>query len=159
MMNLTPVPTVILDLSAIIELAHRVAKDAHHNQTCSLMKKTTSTKLQAPPPYIVHPEAVADLLEPRWKPLGYLHDVMDENPEDYPEAKMRDLFPAWIVDRLVLLRRIDGQNYDDYVVLNSDDEGTRKTKIADLRDNLKDLSKGSLRDKYRLALRLLGETP
>lgn len=156
---MTPIPSEIPDLDAIIELAHRVAKDAHHSQTRSLMKKTSSTKLQAPPPYIVHPEAVADALEPRLKPLGYLHDVMEDNPEDYPESKMRELFPAWIVDRLVLLTRVEGQNYDDYIVNIRDNESIRRVKIEDLRDNLKDLSKGSLRDKYRLAMRLLGALP
>jgi (p)ppGpp synthase/HD superfamily hydrolase len=110
-------------------------------------------------PYLVHPTAVAAQLPAELKPVGYLHDVLEDNSVEYSEEMLRGLFPAQIMDVVVTLTRRSGEPYDDYVMRVAQNPAARQVKIADLRDNLKDLSAGSLRDKYRLALRLLGETP
>ena len=112
-------------------------------------------------PYIVHPHRVASSAPLALKPLALLHDVFEDNPEEYPEARLRELFPAWVVDRILFLSHRPGEAYDDYIlrILESGDLAVIAVKILDLRDNLSDLKPGSLRDKYRLSLRILGEAP
>ena len=110
-------------------------------------------------PYITHPEAVAKALSSdHLKVLAWLHDVMEDNPV-YTEARMRELFPAWVVDHLLLLTRKPDEPYDNFIVRAALNPATKAVKIADIRHNLTDLKPGSLRDKYRLALRFLGEEP
>lgn len=110
-------------------------------------------------PYITHPEAVAKALDSEHlKVLAWLHDVMEDNPR-YTEARMRELFPAWVVDHLLLLTRREDEAYDEFVLRAMSNPATRAVKIADIRHNLSTLERGSLRDKYRLALRLMGEEP
>ena len=157
--TIAAVPLSIPDLAELTELARRVARDAHHNQTRSLMKKTGTAKLATPPPYFDHVESVANNVSAKAKPVAYLHDVIDENPHVYPITRLRDMFPSWITDRLVLLSRANGDDYDTHIVLLSQDWLCREVKIEDLKDNLSDLVKGTLRDKYRLSLHLLGVTP
>lgn len=91
--------------------------------------------------------------------LGYLHDVLEDNALEYPVARLSELFPVWVVERVVVLTKLPGEEYDLYVLRTKQDAATRLTKIADLLHNISDLKHGSMRDKYRLALRVLGEAP
>ena len=149
---MNPVPEHIED--SFIELALSVAYHAHRNQMRRPHNQPTDYA-----PYIVHPVAVADSLPRPLRALGLLHDVMEDNPEEWSEPVLRGKFPAWLVDRLLLLTKQPGEEYDAYIMRAASDPATRLVKIADLRDNLKDLVKGTQRDKYRLALRVLGEEP
>lgn len=142
-----PVPTGVPD--SLIKLAHDIAKDAHRNQ-----KRRFNGD-----PYIVHPEAVAARLPDRLKPLGFLHDVLEDNPREYPIDRLIDLFPMWLTARIVMLSRRHDEEYDNYVLRIARDEAAKTVKIADLRHNLSDLRPGALRNSYRLALRVLGEKP
>lgn len=137
-------------------LAYGVAADAHRKQTRKLFADN-----RQPQPYIEHPIAVAEAVAniPALVPIALMHDVLEDNPEEYPESRLRAMFPDWIVDRVVALSRIPGEEYDIFILGTMQDEGTRLVKVADIRDNLKDLKSGSLRDKYRLALRVMGEQP
>lgn len=127
-------------------LALQVARDAHRNQ-----------KRWHGKPYIVHPEAVAAGLPDHLKVLGYLHDVLEDNAAEYPLTRLQELFPVWVTERIVILSKLEGENYDDFILRTMQDEATRLVKIHDILDNLKDIKPGSMRDKYRLALRLLGQ--
>lgn len=135
---------------SLIDTSISVMVDAHRNQ-----------KRFGGEPYRVHPEAVAAALPRAIKPLGYTHDVMEDNPEEYPLARMQTLFPAWMTTRLVVLTKLPGEPYDEYMlrILASRDFFVWESKRQDLKHNLLTLGKGALRDKYRLALRMLGETP
>ena len=145
-LSLIPHPEYIH--ASLNEQALTVANNAHRNQ-----------KRWGGQPYIIHPIAVADRLPVHLKVLGYLHDVLEDNAEEYPLTRLSELFPVWVVERIVVLTKLPDENYDDYILRVAEDRATRLVKIADLFDNLKDIKLGSLRDKYRLALRLLGEAP
>lgn len=144
---------MIIELPAIepglLNRAIDVAHEAHRGQFRKGSKE----------PYINHPSAVSKALDSEHlKILAWLHDVMEDHP-DYGEARMRSLFPAWVVDHLLLLTRREDEAYDEFIVRAMSNPATRAVKIADIRHNLSDLKPGSLRDKYRLALRLMGEEP
>lgn len=144
-----PIPDAIP--ATLLTLALEIATDAH---------RTHAPRKISGKPYITHPKAVADrLTDERLKPLGLLHDVMEDHPDVYPESRMRELLPPWVVDHLLLLTRLPDEPYDLFILRAGSTQATREVKIADIRDNLRDLTKGSLRDKYRLAIRLLGEDP
>ena len=83
--------------------------------------------------------------------IALLHDVLEE----YPESKLRELFPDWVVDRVVMLSRKPGEEYVDFIMRIGRDDSAAAVKRADLTDNLKDLKSGSLRDKYLMALKML----
>jgi (p)ppGpp synthase/HD superfamily hydrolase len=107
-------------------------------------------------PYGTHPQAVADsLMDKRAVPVGLLHDVLEDSGDKYPESRLRQLFPAWIVDRVVILSRQPGQEYVDYVLMTAIDPITSSVKQADLMHNISDLKPGSLRDKYLLAAKVI----
>lgn len=134
----------------LLDLALSVAVDAHRNQ-----------KRWGVEPYIIHPKAVADRMHRRFKALGLLHDVMEDNPEEYPLSRMQIQFPPWIVERLVVLTKLKDEPYDNYIlrILVTRDWAIWTTKREDLNHNLIDSKPGSMRDKYRLTLRMLGEAP
>lgn len=145
---------MIIELPAVLppgllQKAKDVAYEAHKG----IFRKRSSL------PYITHPEAVAAALNSdHLKVLAWLHDVMEDNPA-YTEARMRELFPAWVVDHLLLLTRKPDEPYDAFIVRAMSNPATKAVKIEDIRHNLIGLDRGSLRDKYRLALRLMGEEP
>ena len=147
MIALSNIPEQIEHIDKLNQLAHEVASQAHRNQ-----KRKGTGK-----PYIVHPEAVAAQLPVNLKALGFLHDVIEDTA--FTLSQMTELFPPWVVERVIMLTRIPNENYDDYIMRVREDDSTRLVKIADLRHNLHDILSGSLRDKYRLALRLLREDP
>lgn len=134
--------------ASLNDLALDVATDAHDTQ-----------KRWGGQPYIIHPKAVGDALPRHLRVLGYLHDVLEDQSDKYPLTRLQTLFPPWVTERLVILSKLDGENYDDFILRTMQDEATRLVKILDILDNLKDLKHGSMRDKYRLALRLLGQKP
>ena len=147
-MNLSLIPHPDYIPASLNEQALTVANNAHRNQ-----------KRWGGQPYIIHPIAVADKLPVHLKVLGYLHDVLEDHAAEYPLTRLSELFPVWVVQRVVVLTKLPDENYDDYILRVAKDPATRLVKIADLFDNLKDIKSGSLRDKYRLALRLMRVAP
>ncbi len=142
-----PIPNPIEQ--GLLAKAQLIATEAHRKQ-----KRYTNGE-----PFIAHPERVAARLnEDSLKVLGWLHDVIEDN-RNYPESVMRTMFPAWVVDHLLLLTHIPNEPYDDYILRAGSNPATRAVKLADLRDNLRDLKPGHQRDKYRLAVRVLGANP
>lgn len=138
---MNPVPEIVP--KSVDLIADRIARNAHHTQ-----------KRNNDEPYILHVERVAGRVAPNLKALAMLHDVIEDNVS-YPESRLRQDLPDWLVDRVVILTRRPDEPYDDYIVRVAQDDATRTVKIADLSDNIQDLKPGSLRDKYRLAARLL----
>lgn len=146
---LPPIPDFIPD--ALIDLGLAVATEAHRHQ------KRNGTGL----PYITHPVAVAEQLVRSLKVLGLTHDVMEDNPEEFPLSRIQNQFDDWVWTRLVVLTKRDNEAYDEYLlrIIATRDWAIWEVKRQDLRHNLSDLKPGSLRDKYRLAIRMLGEVP
>ena len=135
-------------------------------------------------PYITHPLAVAEAFDlarqPREKIVAVLHDVLEDSDVTYQE--MIGHFGITIADALQLLTHDSSVTYADYIA-NIRDEAlasveayrvrresrmvdtasagiAKAVKMADLRHNLSDLTHPKKhvqrRDKYQLALKLLG---
>lgn len=85
--------------------------------------------------------------------VALLHDILDDS-----EFTTEDLLgwgvPSKIVDIVEILTRTD-ETYKEFIIKCSKNTHARKVKIEDLKDNLRNLHKGSMRDKYELALYLL----
>jgi hypothetical protein len=85
-----------------------------------------------------------------------LHDV-PEDCKDPDVLKELDTFPEFIITAVKLLTRAPNETYFDFIhrVLASGNQTAIAVKIADLKDNLRDLDEGHKKDKYRFALELL----
>ena len=109
-------------------------------------------------PYIMHSKALAKQLEDDdLKCMAILHDVLEDTiltEEDLIEKGVKES----IVARVILLSRFPETSYKDFILDIMVDRFATKVKIADLKHNLSDLKKGSLRDKYELALYILEES-
>lgn len=133
----------------LLAWAVAVATEAHKNHYRNYSKE----------PYIKHPEAVANAATSlHGKISGWLQDVMEMNP-DYTESRMREIFPSWVVDHLLLLTRKKDEPYDIYIFRAASNPLTKQVKLDDLKHNLNGLKAGTLRDKYRLTVWLLGASP
>ena len=113
-MNLSLIPHPEYIHASLNEQALTVANNAHRNQ-----------KRWGGQPYIIHPIAVADRLPVHLKVLGYLHDVLEDNAEEYPLTRLSELFPVWVVERIVVLTKLPDENYDDYILRVAEDRATR----------------------------------
>jgi len=126
--------------------ALEIATQAHKNQT------------RAKEPYIIHPKRVADQFNKSDhlnRTIAILHDVIEDAPEYLPH--IRDEFPKEVLRAVMLLTRHDKQTYFDFVmkIRDSQNGNAIAVKIADLKDNMRDLDEGSKKDKYRFALYIL----
>ena len=110
-------------------------------------------------PYFNHTERVALTLgDSTARAAAYLHDVI-EDCKDTGLLEELHRFPEPIVAAVKLLTRAPGETYFEFIhrVLASGNPTAITVKIADLKDNLRDLEEGHQKDKYRFALELLAE--
>jgi (p)ppGpp synthase/HD superfamily hydrolase len=126
--------------------AQKLARRAHAGQT----RKNGE-------PYFNHPDRVVRQLDdPTAQAVAYLHDVLEDcrDPAVLEELKH---FPQPVVEAVKLLTRAANETYFDFIhgILASGNEIAIAVKIADLKDNLRDLEEGHQKDKYRFALELL----
>ena len=108
-------------------------------------------------PYITHPRAVANFFptygveSKKLRLIALLHDVIEDSP-----LTGQDLFklgvPPDVVKTVEILSRIPNEPYRNYISRVIHDKKARAVKEADLQHNLSDLERGSMRDKYELAL-------
>lgn len=84
--------------------------------------------------------------------VGLLHDTVEDGKSTLEEIS--DIFGDYIGEAVKTLTRIEGENYFDYIgrIGYSLNEESIIVKSLDLRENLKQLIEGSLKDKYRFAL-------
>lgn len=118
-----PQPTNEQEMRELTHLARCIAIGAHAGQ----FRRDGKT------PYVTHPEAVAEMVPERLKPVALLHDVLEDT--EFSEASLRVLFPKWIVDTVALLTRKQGVHYADYMdrlILNPD---AVEVKLADMNHN------------------------
>ena len=137
-------------MTELTDLAAKIAADAHLGQT-RWDRKT---------PYISHPAAVARALIEQgygeeYVAVAWLHDVLEDT-----KVTAQDLLdlgiPDYIVTSVKAITKKDNQKYLDYILAVKDDFYAREVKMADIEHNLTDLKAGSMRQKYELALYILG---
>lgn len=126
-------------------------------------------------PYINHPIAVAKIVEEYirntpnltlapledfievCKTVAYLHDVIEDT--DITHVKLYALgFNSEILENVDNITKLPNQSYIDYLRCVAKSNVSRVVKIADLTHNLSDgmqHKKGSMKDKYEIALALL----
>lgn len=131
----------------LVEKAIEVAAKAHASQRRKLSGE----------PYIFHPLRVAmQMNTDKLRAAAVLHDVLEDG-----EMAVKDLvdqgIPWTVVNIVTVLTRRCGQTYMDYIKsIARCPVNIQCIKIADIRDNLRDLPEGdSLRDRYHKALAIL----
>lgn len=87
-------------------------------------------------PYIEHPKAVVRSVPVRQKPIAWLHDVLEDHPDEYNAEYLLGLgFSQYVVDAVVAMAKIPGELFADYIsrVLKNPDAVI--VKIADIEHN------------------------
>lgn len=110
-------------------------------------------------PYITHPERVAKSLEgmsPVFITVGWLHDIIEDTQMD-EDGLRRNGFPEAVIRGVSGLTRQWGETYPDFIKRCGLTRLTRVVKIADIKDNLRDVDehKPGLRKRYEAALEYL----
>ena len=129
-----------------INLAKQIAVQAHTGQFRN-DKKT---------PYIKHPEAVAQMVEERLKPIAWLHDVVEDTG-----VSLQDLvdagFPSYVTDAVdsITHRKSDTNVTYWKNMLNNPDAVI--VKIADIKTNLNDTPNDYQKMKYARALKVFAD--
>lgn len=152
----------------LYEKALEIATKAHAGQT----RKFGEDKGK---PYIVHPIRVAECLkkehdypamgtEGYLEATGVLHDVLEDSEVTAQELLDQGI-PKMVVDAVDILSKKEGESYYDFIMrivegvwnkeLTESYQLALFVKIADIKDNCRDLKEGQIKDKYRLALYVL----
>jgi len=138
-------------LNQLLSLAIKVATEAHKGQ----LDKGGN-------PYILHPQAVAALLEnTENKIVAYLHDVIEDTDVTLDELEKLG-FTYRIVNSVRILTKSKDISYDDYLKSVKKDSNAWHVKMADIRHNM-DISRipeptakdFSRIEKYKKALAFL----
>lgn len=132
--------------SAIINLAERIATDAHRGQF----------RRGGEVPYIEHPRAVVNRVwdDPDAIVVAWLHDVLEDS-DATAESLLEAGIPQQCVDAVVLLTKTREATYDDYLERVADSPLATKVKIADMLSNLADRpTKNQIRKYAKALLRL-----
>ncbi len=133
------------------DLAARIATEAHEGQT----------RWDKETPYISHPAAVArklikDGYSEDFVATAWLHDVLEDTDVTERHLLEQGVDP-YIVSAVVVLTKLEGMSYLNYILKISTHPIAREVKMADIRHNMSCFisSKGSLYHKYELALYIL----
>lgn len=131
-------------------MAKKIAFEAHKNQ----FRRDGVT------PYFSHVEAVAKTLEDEGASdevvaAGVLHDYLEDRP-DYSCFTLRDLgIPNKVIAAVIVLTKVDGEPYEDYLAQVKGNEIARQVKIADMKHNLSDQPTPKQIEKYTKGLKFL----
>ena len=145
-----------LDINAsLVERARQVAIHAHRGQT-----------RWNEDDYVTHPIRVAQRLSSRLhggsekedeQVVAYLHDVVEDT--DVSRGDLESFgFTESQLESLDSVTKRPGENYRDFVLRARTNPVGRAVKVADIKDNLRDLDgkqNKTMRDKYELALWIL----
>tara|TARA_R110000824_G_scaffold118090_2_gene270239 strand:- start:1203 stop:1622 length:420 start_codon:yes stop_codon:yes gene_type:complete len=136
-------------VTKLTDLAAAIATEAHKGQT-RWDKRT---------PYISHPAAIArDLIKRGFSEdfiaVAWLHDVIEDTSVT-AQGLLDKGIPSDIVQSVETISKEDGQSYLDYILDVGRDPVARVVKVADITHNMSDLKKGSMRQKYELAIYIL----
>lgn len=113
----------------IVERARETAAIAHRGQY----------RRDGVTPYLEHPAMVARRVadDPVAASVAWLHDVL-EDTDQTAEELLRNGIPVEVVDRVVLLTKQKGMEYEVYLERVKADPIARRVKIADMLSNLSD---------------------
>ena len=126
--------------SAIVSIASRQARRWHAGQVD-----------KSGVPYFEHCTRVARKLEDdKGRAVALLHDVLEDT--DTTEQTLRVLFGGEIVDAVVALTRVDGQDPDEYYRRVRSNPLALRVKIADIHDNLEPSRLAALDEETRQRL-------
>lgn len=116
-------------LNDILSKAIVIATELHNGQVD-----------RAKQPYILHPlRVMMNVSSVEAKILAVLHDVKEDCDITDDELVDRGI-PLYLVEKLDLLTKKEGEDYFNYILRAKSDELTREVKEADLDDNM-DLSR------------------
>jgi (p)ppGpp synthase/HD superfamily hydrolase len=129
----------------IVALAHKIAEKAHRDQ----VRKFSGE------PYIRHPERVKDIVASRGgnnsdMSAALLHDVLEDTDVSRSSLSVQGV-PDDVIRLVDFLTRNFDENYAQFICRVSKNPRAIQIKLADLEDNMRDLSEGAQKDKYRLA--------
>lgn len=125
--------------------AVRIATNAHRGQTGKDGR-----------PYIEHCERVAMRVEPQFRPIAYLHDVIEKSEGWTLERLRLDAFPEDVIGAVDALTRRAEEGDEAFVRRAASNPLALPVKKADLEDNLAQaLRNGESTDKYRRGLEIL----
>ena len=114
-----------MDLNKLYDKALRIAIRAHKGQ------KDRSGK-----EYIMHPIRVSERCKTmQAKIVAILHDTI-EDTEITPEILLSEGFPQTIVDAVLSVTKLDGEEYEDFVRRSEKNPIGKEVKLADLEDNM-----------------------
>jgi len=132
--------------TTVIELAKRIASKAHAGQ----MRKDGVT------PYIAHPETVAAAVPDEFKPIAWLHDVL-EDTELTDEDLREQGIPDAVIEAVQALTKVDGESYEQYLDRVVANPAAARVKKADIAHNLSGQPSEKAKAKYAVALKRLAE--
>lgn len=129
----------------LLHRAEEIAREAHKDQ-----------KRESGGPYIEHSQRIAESFsatEYEERIVSWLHDVI----EDCPKWNYADLveFPEEILLAIASVTRLPNESYLQFILRSAKNPLGCRVKMADIRDNLRDLKRSARRDKYELALHIL----
>ncbi len=136
---------MVIDLKGIIA----IAEDAHAGQF----------RFDGVTPYLTHVRGVAETFSPLeigTRAVAWLHDVIEDSKGRYTAVVLLDKgVPVWVVAAVVALTKIDGEDYDTYLVRVKSNPIACRVKIADILYNLGDTPSRNQVKKYTKALKFL----
>lgn len=123
------------------QLAEQLSHDAHKNE-----------HRRGGEPYFNHPQRVAFAVEPRLRPIAYLHDAPENNPAFGLSWLGTRGLSTYIIRALDAITKRAGEEYEAYIqrVLACPD--AIPVKIADIEDNLADKPTATAKKKYLAVL-------
>ncbi len=133
---------VTVDGPKLVALAEDIATRAHEGK----LDKGGA-------PYIDHPRWVASNMGSHWgKAVAWLHDVLEDS-DWTPEALIEAGVPKGVVDFVIILTRVGGETYEDYISRCLTTLMTARVKGFDLLHNTDPARKISEEDRARLGPR------
>ena len=102
-----------------------------------------------------HPMAVSSqFYDEMMKSIAILHDVIEDT--NLTDDKLLVIgVDKEVVDVVMILTKRQDEPYKDYIMRIINNEKAILIKIEDLKHNLSDIKKGTMKDKYELALYIL----
>jgi (p)ppGpp synthase/HD superfamily hydrolase len=103
--------------------------------------------------YINHPRRVADAVgSPIEKAVAWLHDVLEDAPDRQMVRQALMQFPPEMEAAVQALTRQEKESYEQFIERVAKNRLATVVKLADLRDNLRDLESRELKERYLKAL-------
>ncbi len=127
----------------LYDAALKLATEAHEGQ-----------KRWGGEPYITHPIAVAQMINTSdmyARAVALLHDVIEDTTVTYMDILSAG-FPVEVAFAVLNISKQKNDSYAEYISRVAHDDISRKVKKVDIQHNLTNLKKGSMKDKYLLAL-------